>query len=87
MTSAADGGDVKARLCLAVTCGLPGAGKTSLCKALLGVSHANVIVKHICYDDFMQAKLSWEEENDVTAFQASTPVLLCILHGVTGSPV
>ena len=78
---------MKARLCLAVTCGLPGAGKTSLCKALLGVSHANVIVKHICYDDFMQAKLSWEEENDVTAFQASTPVLLCILHGVTGSPV
>ena len=87
MTSAADGGYVKARLCLAVTCGLPGAGKTTLCKALLGISHANVMVRHISFDDFLQTKLPEKENNDVTAFQASTPAPSSKLNGLTGSPI
>ncbi len=62
----------RARLCLALTCGLPGAGKTSLCKALLAYSTPDILVRHICFDDFLQCEPSESherDENDGAAFK------------------
>ena len=41
-------------MCLALTCGLPGAGKTSLCNALSAYSKSDLVVRHICFDDVIE---------------------------------
>lgn len=68
----------KARICLAVTCGLPGAGKTSLCRALSARSGANTLVRHVCFDDYLHtshAMTDHDFEEDATAFKAGTPLI------------
>ncbi len=54
-----------ARICLALTCGLPGAGKTSLCNALSAYSKPDVLVRHICFDDIIEFDPK-DEGNDFT---------------------
>ena len=70
----------RARICLALTCGLPGAGKTFLCKALLAYGTPDILVRHICVDDFLQCEPSdshEREENDGAAFKVvAAPILM-----------
>ncbi len=44
----------RARVCLALTCGLPGAGKTSLCNAISAYSKPDLLVRHICFDNIIE---------------------------------
>lgn len=41
-------------VCVAALCGLPGAGKTTLCKALLQTAQHGIQVQHIEYDELMR---------------------------------
>jgi len=54
-----------ADVCVALVCGLPGAGKTTLCKGLLQTVRHQIQVKHICFDDFLlhgtKSQLLWDE--------------------------
>ena len=56
----------RARVCLALTCGLPGAGKTSVCKAILASSKSDVLVRHICFDDTIEVDPSEDVSRDMT---------------------
>lgn len=46
---------------IVVTVGLPGAGKTTLCKALVeGISKdASIICRYVCYDAILNDRDSW----------------------------
>ncbi|CAL5220777.1 g2843 [Coccomyxa viridis] len=77
-----------ARICLALTCGLPGAGKTSLCNALSAYSKPDVLVRHICFDDIIEFDPK-DEGNDFTIsgtfkanrHQALQQIEQCMLDG------
>ena len=44
-----------ARQCIAVLCGLPGAGKTTLCRNLMrSCAMPNVSVIHLCFDAILR---------------------------------
>ena len=74
----------RARLCLALTCGLPGAGKTSLCRALLAYGTPKISVGHICFDDFLQCEPSESHERgekDGPAFKViAAPLVMHAFH-------
>ena len=67
----------RARVCLALTCGLPGAGKTSLCKAILAFSESDVLIRHICFDDTVVFDPSNNESTYLTNATTFKVIKLC----------
>lgn len=53
-------------VCIAALCGLPGAGKTTLCRALLQTAKHGIQIKHISFDGFLRDHSSnftkWDDE-------------------------
>lgn len=55
-------------VCIAALCGLPGAGKTTLCKGLLQTARHHLEIQHICFDESLSAALSdHQKSNDDAA--------------------
>ena len=51
-------------VCIAALCGLPGAGKTTLCKGLLQTARHHLEIQHISFDESLSAALSDHQKFD-----------------------
>ena len=72
----------RADACLALTCGLPGAGKTSLCKALSASSSSGISVRHVCFDDKIEIDFTTSEGKDAHATLFKVISLDAALHAL-----
>lgn len=55
--------DEESKGIIIVTVGLPGAGKTTLCRAIASElsKDAGIVCRHVCYDEMLNDRDSWDQ--------------------------